>query len=73
MWRRFRPIPKIGQVLAQEFEAIGLKPKLVEIEHSRQREQFRTKTIHGTLFPLAHPLRALEAVQNLNKSQNSTV
>ena len=60
-------------MLAQNFEAIGLRPKLVEIDHSRQREQFRTKTIHGTLFPLAHPLRALDAAQILNKSKNSTV
>ena len=66
-------IPEIGQVMAQDFEAIGLKPKLVEIDHSRQREQFRTKTIHGMLFPLAHPLRALDAVQLLNKSKDSTV
>jgi len=66
-------IPEIGQVMAQYFEAIGLKPKLVEIDHSRQREQFRTKTIHGILFPLAHPLRALDAVQLLNKSKDSTV
>ena len=66
-------IPEIGQVLAQNFEAIGLRPKLVEIDHSRQREQFRTKTIHGTLFPLLHPLRALDATQILNKSKNSVV
>src|SRR5919108_2858604 len=66
-------IPEIGQVMAQDFEAIGLKPKLVEIDHSRQREQFRTKTIHGILFPLAHPLRAIDAIHILNKSQDSTV
>jgi peptide/nickel transport system substrate-binding protein len=66
-------IPDIGQAMALDFEAIGLKPKLVEIEHSRQREQFRTKTIHGILFPLAHPLRAIDAVHILNKSQDSTV
>jgi hypothetical protein len=59
--------------MALDFEAIGLKPKLVEIDHSRQREQFRTKTIHGILFPLAHPLRALDAIQIVNKSQDSTV
>jgi peptide/nickel transport system substrate-binding protein len=66
-------IPEIGQAMALDFEAIGLKPKLVEIDHSRQREQFRTKTIHGILFPLAHPLRAFDAIQLLNKSQDSTV
>jgi ABC-type transport system substrate-binding protein len=66
-------IPEIGQAMALDFEAIGLKPKLVEIEHSRQREQFRTKTIHGILFPLAHPLRAIDAIQILNKSKDSTV
>jgi ABC-type transport system substrate-binding protein len=66
-------IPDIGQAMALDFEAIGLKPKLVEIEHSRQREQFRTKTIHGILFPLAHPLRAVDAIHILNKSKDSTV
>jgi ABC-type transport system substrate-binding protein len=66
-------IPDIGQALALDFQAVGLKPKLVEREHSRQREQFRTKTIHGILFPLAHPLRAIDALYLLNKSQDSTV
>lgn len=66
-------IPDIGQALALDFQAVGLKPKLVEREHSRQREQFRTKTIHGVLFPLAHPLRAIDALYLLNKSKDSTV
>src|SRR6266446_2131257 len=41
----------IGQALALDWQAIGLKPQLVEIDFPRVREKFRTKTIHGAAFP----------------------
>jgi hypothetical protein len=41
----------IGQALALDWEAIGLKPKLVEIDSPRVREQYRTKAIHGAVRP----------------------
>jgi ABC-type transport system substrate-binding protein len=48
----------IGQAMALDFQTVGLKPKLVEIDFPRVREMYRTKTIHGALFPLRHGLRA---------------
>ncbi len=51
----------IGQAMALDFQAIGLKPKLVEMEFPRVRELYRTKTIHGGLFPTRHAARALES------------
>ena len=43
----------IGQAMALDWQAIGLKPKLVEIDFPRVREQYRTKTIHGAVLPFA--------------------
>ena len=37
----------IGQAIALDWQAVGLKPKLVEVDFPRVREQYRTKTIHG--------------------------
>ncbi len=55
-------IVDIGQAMALDLQAIGLKPKLVEIDFPRVRELYRTKTIHGALFPSRHASRALETV-----------
>ena len=57
----------IGQALALDWQAIGLKPKLVEIDFPRVRELFRTKTIHGAAFPTRHGLNSLETIRILNK------
>ena len=61
----------IGQALALDFQAIGLKPKLVEMEFPRVRELYRTKTIHGGLFPSRHAARALEVARNVHKAKDS--
>jgi ABC-type transport system substrate-binding protein len=45
-------IVDIGQALALDFEAVGLQPKLVEVDFPRVREQYRTKQIHGALWGL---------------------
>lgn len=63
----------IGQALALDFQAIGLKPKLVEIDFPRVREQYRTKTIHGAVFPARNALRALEFIKINNKAKDSVV
>jgi peptide/nickel transport system substrate-binding protein len=63
----------IGQAMALDFEAVGLKPKLVEIDFPRVREMYRTKTIHGALFPLRHGLRALDTNRLVNRSKESIV
>ena len=55
----------IGQAIALDWQAIGLKPKLVEIDFPRVREQYRTKTIHGAVWPLRHALRALDAIRTV--------
>jgi len=62
----------IGQAMALDFQAIGLKPKLVEIDFPRVRERFRTKTIHGAVFPTRHGLRALDLVRIAHKAKDST-
>ncbi len=66
-------IVDIGQAIALDFQAVGLKPKLVEIDFPRVRELYRTKTMHGALFPLRHALRALDTNRLVNKSQDSVV
>jgi peptide/nickel transport system substrate-binding protein len=50
----------IGQALAQDFKAIGLKPKLVELDFPRVRALYTTKAIHGGIFPIRHSLNPLE-------------
>jgi ABC-type transport system substrate-binding protein len=65
-------IVDIGQAMALDFQAIGLKPKLVEMEFPRVREQYRTKAIHGVLFPSRHAAQALEVSRNVHKSKDST-
>ncbi len=61
----------IGQAMALDFQAIGLKPKLVEMEFPRVRELYRTKSIHGALFPSRHAARALEVARNVHKAKDS--
>ena len=63
----------IGQALALDWQAIGLKPQLVEIDFPRVRELFRTKTIHGAVFPTRHGLNSLETIRILNKAKDSVV
>ena len=60
-------IVDIGQAMALDFQAVGLKPKLVELEFPRVRELYRTKSIHGGLFPTRHAARALEVARNVHK------
>ena len=57
--------------MALDFQAIGLKPKLVEMEFPRVRELYRTKSIHGALFPSRHAARALEVTRNVHKAKDS--
>ena len=47
----------IGQAIALDWQAVGLKPKLVEIDFPRVREQYRSKAIHGAVWPLRRPAR----------------
>ncbi|MBM3227156.1 MAG: ABC transporter substrate-binding protein, partial [Candidatus Tectomicrobia bacterium] len=63
----------MGQALALDWEAIGLKPKLVEIDFPRVREQYRTKSIHGAIWPLRGSPNALNIFRIFNKAKNSVV
>jgi peptide/nickel transport system substrate-binding protein len=63
----------IGQAVALDWQAVGLKPKLVEVDFPRVREQYRTKTIHGSLWPSRHALRALDNLRIFHKSKDSVV
>jgi hypothetical protein len=64
-------ILEIGQALALDWQAIGLQPKLVALEFPRVRALYRTKTIHGAVFPSRHGARALETVRNLHKAKDA--
>jgi ABC-type transport system substrate-binding protein len=61
----------IGQALAFDWEAIGLKPKLVEIDFPRVREQYRTKAIHGAVWPGAGSPNA--SISHLQQGHGVTV
>jgi ABC-type transport system substrate-binding protein len=63
----------IGQAIALDFQAVGLKPKLVEVDFPKVRALYRTKTIHGALFPLRHGLRALDTNRLAYRSKDSIV
>ena len=63
----------IGQALALDWEAIGLKPKLVDIDFPRVREQYRTKAIHGAVWPLRGSPNALNLLRIFNKARDSVV
>jgi ABC-type transport system substrate-binding protein len=63
----------IGQAIALDFQTVGLKPKLVEIDFPRVRALYRTKAIHGALFPLRHGLRALDTNRLVYRSKDAVV
>jgi peptide/nickel transport system substrate-binding protein len=63
----------IGQAIALDWQAIGLRPKLAEIDFPRVREQYRTKSIHGAVWALRHSARALEVTRNIYKAKDSVV
>ena len=63
----------IGQALALDWEAIGLKPKLVEMDFPRVREKYRTKTMQGVLFPNRISLRTLDNMRIMNTTKDSVV
>ena len=63
----------IGQAMVLDFQAVGLKPKLVELDFPRVREMYRTKTIHGALFALRNSFRALDINRLVYKSRDSIV
>ena len=66
-------IVDIGQALALDWEAIGLKPKIMEIDFPRVREQYRTKSIHGALWALRGSPNALNNMRIFNKAEGSVV
>jgi ABC-type transport system substrate-binding protein len=63
----------IGQALALDWEAVGLRPKLVEIDFPRVREKYRTKSIQGAIFPARNSLRALDNLRIMNTTKDSVV
>jgi len=63
----------IGQALALDWEAVGLKPKLVEIDFPRVREQYRTKSIHGGVWGLRGSDTGLNLLRIFNKAKDPVV
>jgi ABC-type transport system substrate-binding protein len=66
-------IIEIGQAVALDWEAVGLKPKLVEIDFPRVREAYRTKAIHGAVWALRGSGNALNILRIFNKAEGSVV
>lgn len=66
-------IVDIGQALALDWQEIGLQPNLVEIDFPRVREQYRTKSIHGAVWPLRGSPNALNLLRIFNKATDSVV
>src|SRR5215470_384684 len=66
-------IVDIGQALALDWEAVGLKPKLVEIDFPRVREQYRTKSIHGGVWGLRGTDTGLNLLRIFNTAKNAVV
>jgi ABC-type transport system substrate-binding protein len=64
---------EMGQAIALDFEAVGLQPKLVEIDFPRVRELYRTKVIHGALWGSRHGLNTIEVARIFNKAKDSVV
>ena len=63
----------IGQGLALDWQAVGLQPQMVEIDFPRVREQYRTKSIHGAVWPLRGTPNALNLLRIFNKARDSVV
>jgi peptide/nickel transport system substrate-binding protein len=66
-------IVEIGQALALDWQAIGVHPKIVEIDFPRVREQYRTKSIHGAVWALRGSPNALNLFRIFNKAEGSVV
>jgi ABC-type transport system substrate-binding protein len=66
-------IVEIGQALTLDWQAIGLQPKIIEIDFPRVREQYRTKSIHGAVWPLRGSPNALNVFRIFNKARDSVV
>ena len=66
-------IADIGQALALDWEAIGLRPKITEIDFPRVREQYRTKSIHGAVWALRGSPNALNILRIFYKAEGSVV
>ena len=66
-------IVDIGQAIALDWEAVGLKPKLTEVDFPRVREQYRTKTMHGAVWAGRNATRALDFIRIFNKSKDGVV
>jgi len=66
-------IGDIGQAIALDFEKVGLKPKLVELEFPRARGLYRTKAVHNSIWGLNSFARTLDIIRIYNKATDSTV
>jgi len=50
----------IGEALALDFQAVGLKPKLVQAEFAKVRDLYRTRSVHGAIFSIPGPIFTIE-------------
>jgi ABC-type transport system substrate-binding protein len=66
-------IVDIGQALQLDWQAIGLKPKLEEIDFPRARGLYTTKAIQGSIYGLRRAPNALDTLRIFNAAKNSVV
>jgi ABC-type transport system substrate-binding protein len=66
-------IPDLGQALEQDFRAVGLKPKLIEIDFPRARGLYTTYAAQGSVYPFRHGLNTLSKVQIFNIAKGGVV
>ena len=58
--------PDIMQAMALDFEAVGLKPKLIDVEYPNIRPVFRAREAWGYMWMNGPSLRALDYARLLN-------
>jgi len=63
----------IGQAMALDWQAVGLQPKLVEVDFPRVRELYRTKAIHGAVWGLRGRALPPDAIRIINRSHEGVI
>lgn len=54
----------IGEAMALDFQAVGLKPKLVQAEFAKVRDLYRTRSVHGAMFSIPGPIFTIENLRS---------
>ena len=63
----------IGQALALDWQKVGLKPKLVEIDFAKVRGLAQTKAAHGAVWGSGPGTNAPGILRTFNRAKDSTL